>query len=475
MKAYGFYGYSNTRLKVRRSLLFDQEFFARLLKANDTNKIIAALAETNYRRDIERGLVKHPGMIGVEEGLKLHLINTYEEVKLFIRDNEQAQNLVGLLLARFDLHNLKTIMRGFHSNTSKEEIAEDLIPAGELDEVLLRDLTKQLNLKACIDHLVMFKVPYARPLLQNYASYNKTGSLANLELELDKFYYDYILGRTGGLSRALSKNIRIVRDLVQRDIDMTNIMTAFRLNEEVVSEVEKAVAEMKEKEESASTEAMADKETEPVVEGKASKLAFVKNIPALIKKIPGVVKKTPGAVKKIPASVKKVPSSLRKVPTKIGLIGGKVLALIRRKPLEIKEIEKKAQEKGLGGKQLQLLNSFFIEGGKEIRREQFVKLSRLSNAEKIVEGLKRTSYYKPLKEGMKNHLITNSLAIFERKIEDFNIKKTVGLFRADPLSVGIIVAYMWAKFNEVTNLRIILRGKEVQMPEKDIKEALILV
>lgn len=430
-----FYGYPNARIRAKKTRLFDKQFFEQLLKASETKDVIATLTETEYRKDIEQGLLKHPGMLGMEEGLKIHFINTFKEVKRFLQDNNQAHNLIGLMVARFDLHNIKTILRGFYSNTGKQEIERDLIPAGELDESLLKGLLSQLSLKAVIDQLVVFKIPYSKPLNEGFVEYKKTKNLADLELRVDRFHYEHILRRTKGHSR----NVKIVRELIQRDIDTTNIMTLLRLTKEQIF-----LKEM-----------LGNRETE--VE-EVKELSIIK---ILLFKILATVKRVFVWFIEI---VKRVLIWIKNILLNIYLF------IFRKKKLQ--QMAAMAQK---GPTAKKTLDDFFIPGGKEVNLFQFYKLASLGDVEKIIEGMKHTLYYKPLKEGLKKTRITGSLAVLERKVEDSNISKTIRLFRDDPLGVGIVIAYLWAKFNEVINLRIILRGKEVEMPEKDIKEALVIV
>ena len=41
--------------------------------------------------------------------------------------------------------------------------------------------------------------------------------------------------------------------------------------------------------------------------------------------------------------------------------------------------------------------------------------------------------------------------------------------------MGVMASYIWAKYNEVVNLRIIIRGKAIGMQERKIREELIFV
>ncbi|MDI7253258.1 MAG: V-type ATPase subunit, partial [Actinomycetota bacterium] len=44
----------------------------------------------------------------------------------------------------------------------------------------------------------------------------------------------------------------------------------------------------------------------------------------------------------------------------------------------------------------------------------------------------------------------------------------------DPLGIGVIIHYMWRKYLEITNLRIIMRGKSIGLIESQIRKELFL-
>jgi V/A-type H+-transporting ATPase subunit C len=49
------------------------------------------------------------------------------------------------------------------------------------------------------------------------------------------------------------------------------------------------------------------------------------------------------------------------------------------------------------------------------------------------------------------------------------------MFFRDPLSIAMAVGYLWAKYNEVTNLRIIARCRLADIPEKELRGELLHV
>ena len=49
------------------------------------------------------------------------------------------------------------------------------------------------------------------------------------------------------------------------------------------------------------------------------------------------------------------------------------------------------------------------------------------------------------------------------------------MFRGDPLSFTIVIGYLWAKLNEVTNIRVIARCREAGMPDELMESEIFYV
>ena len=67
------------------------------------------------------------------------------------------------------------------------------------------------------------------------------------------------------------------------------------------------------------------------------------------------------------------------------------------------------------------------------------------------------------------------VSVFEKDLDKYLIKRGISRFLCDPLSVAIPIGYIWAKYNEVTNIRIIARCKTADVPEKEMRGELIYV
>jgi V/A-type H+-transporting ATPase subunit C len=121
------------------------------------------------------------------------------------------------------------------------------------------------------------------------------------------------------------------------------------------------------------------------------------------------------------------------------------------------------------------VDEFFLEGGRSVDRELYRELAHMSDVDEVLDRLKGSPYGKVLDDAVLKYVEENSIAVFERALEDYHMRKALLLGRGDPLGVGVCVAYLWAKQNEVTNLRIIVKGKSVGMPVDRVRGELILV
>ncbi|MHB0976411.1 MAG: V-type ATPase subunit [Candidatus Aquicultorales bacterium] len=389
------YGYINARIRSMKSQLCNRGFIENLLGMSDAEEVIAALGKTEYREDIEKGTVKFPGILGIEEGLKDHLATSFTKISRIVGGNKEAASMLGILLGRWDLHNVRTIIRGKHAEAGEDALRSQLIPTGGLDEVTLHELVKQPDIKSCIDLMANWGIRYAKPLKAGYRRYLDTGNLADLELSLDKFYYDYAIKATErGLFKGTSLNVRLVRDFLASEIDFVNIMSAMRLVKEHLAD---------------------------------------------------------------------------KLLQKAEVEGSDVSPIERfvHGPKSAEALIEESMERGLA--------RYFIRGGVELKISRLVELAKLPEVEDMVDALRDTSYGQLLAEGLKRFFETGSISVMERLMEERIIKKKVGLFRGEPLSLSLLIAYLWAKYNEVVNLRIILHGKSVGMAEDRIREALVLV
>ena len=135
-------GYVNARVKGMHSFLLDHTRLNTLILKPDIDSLISELEQTPYREDLQRAMITSSGVRGIEYALRLNLIRTFRKILSFV-EGEIGEKYLNIFLCRWDVHNLKTILRGKKVHIPPQEIRDCLIPAGTLDEATIVELLKQ--------------------------------------------------------------------------------------------------------------------------------------------------------------------------------------------------------------------------------------------------------------------------------------------------------------------------------------------
>lgn len=348
------YAYVNARIRAMKSRLLDRSLLELLINKPDLDSLISELEKTAYREELEKSGVLFKGITRIEVAIRKDLVRTFRTILNFIR-GEDAETLLTIILHRWDIQNIKTVLRGKKIQASPSEILECLIPAGELDEAALTELVKQPDVKTVIDLLATWGIVYARPLILNFKEYTETRDMLVLEYALDTFYYEDALST---LKAEESDDARILKSIIITEIEINNIKTVLRV---------------------------------------------------------------------------------------------------------IRDRIDREEAKG-----------YLIKGSTEFDTERLLSLMKTGTIEGALKQLEGTRYQFLTKVPLE-YVAAEKISAFEKELEKYLVKKAIGQFLGDPLSISIPIAYIWAKYTEVTNIRIIARCKVGEMSEKELREALISV
>jgi V/A-type H+-transporting ATPase subunit C len=344
------YGYLNARVKGMKGRLLGRKALDELIMKPDVDSLIAALEETPYREDIEAAGVSSSGVYRIELALRQNFTRTFRKI-LGLVEGDRAETYMKIFLQKWDVQNVKTILRGKSIHAASEEIFECLLPVGALDEVTLTEMIRQPDVKSVIDLLATWRIEYARPLTKNFNRYQESRDLLVLENALDQSYYSNALA---GLSYFVY-NDRIVRDVLALEIDVINIKT--------------------------------------------------------------------------------------------------VLRLIRD---------------GIGADEAK---RFLIEGGRRLDVDFLLSLVNTKSLEGALKMLEPTRY--AFLASVPGDIVKKGkISDLEKLLDRHLILKGISAGRGDPLSIAVPIGFFWAKYNEVTNLRIISRCKTAGMSDDQVKEEL---
>ena len=211
--------YVSARVRSRRSRLFDEEDYQKLLRMGPS-EIARYMEETEYEEEMNALGARHSGVDLIEYALNRNLANHFEDI-LRWADGPLYDN-IARHLRKFDAWNVKTILRGVYTDASRDEIENDLVEAGELDHDLLVALAESGSVEAVVDGLD--GTLFGDPLREAYDDFESTGLLVPLENAVDRAFYENLLGDIRG-----GEGTDLYREFLTAEIDFRNVRNALRL------------------------------------------------------------------------------------------------------------------------------------------------------------------------------------------------------------------------------------------------------
>ena len=347
------WGYINARIRGMKSRLLDHRMLDNLILQPDLESLIGESEKTPYRDDIIDARGRYAGMPCIEYALRTNFVRTFRKILAFA-EKEEAERYIRIFLHRWDVQNIKTILRGKNIHVTNEEILECLVPAGELDEAALTELVRQQDPKAVIDLLATWRIPWAKPLTTAFPEFAQKGDISRLECALDQYYYEEALRAVKGPD----PNNALIRHILAIEIDVVNIKTVLRMIRDHIDPVE--------------------------------------------------------------------------------------------------------------------AERFLIAGGLEYDLKKLARLLALHTIGDVLAGM-ADSRYQFLSATSEAAVKVQKISVIEKELERYLVMQGTRSFSGDPLSVASMIGYFWAKYNEITNIRVISRCKTADFPVEHLREELVYV
>lgn len=207
-----------SRLLARREL-------EALAETGSLQGMVSALAKTAYRKSIESALARASGLEVISQAIRMDLISTLGKARGFYSDD--AGSMVAIALRPYDLHNLKTILRGLARNIASAEILEALVPVGELKYAVLSELSRAQGPRAAIDILASMNEPIAQPLLRLRAR-QPGADVPEMELALDQWHYQ----EARKYMESAPSAAEVLDAALKLDADINNVLSMLRFVQE---------------------------------------------------------------------------------------------------------------------------------------------------------------------------------------------------------------------------------------------------
>ena len=209
------YGYVNARIRARFRDILRPEHYRRLLEAQDFGGFVSALRETAYAP-----FVPPDADLGeVLRGLRAYMERNSS--KLLEVSAGEPRLLLGVLLGKWDVFNIITVLRAKLKGTEPERARAELVPAGSLGSAKLEALLGEPDAPSALELLASWGWPVGRELTKAV----RAGNLAEAEYLLLKGYFDWARSQLN----PRKPNHALVLEVLRRMVDTRNVISVLML------------------------------------------------------------------------------------------------------------------------------------------------------------------------------------------------------------------------------------------------------
>lgn len=219
------YAAANAAIRAGLSQLLTPEQWRRLLAASELDEFIDRLGATAYGSVISALGNDRVDLAQLERALAQYLVQASRAPFKFLQGQPRA--LLEWLWRRFDLDNLKILLRAIATQTPAGQIRSSLLPLADGSDLPWGRLAGARSIPALIEQLDATYAGsfYAQALQPALNRYRREGALFLLEISLDLAYYRQLLelvNQLGGRDRQAAGRF------VGTMIDAQNLLWAFR-------------------------------------------------------------------------------------------------------------------------------------------------------------------------------------------------------------------------------------------------------
>ena len=176
------FAYVNARVRSMESRLLKDHKINELIESAGTTELIGFLEDTDYGPYLSEVMGQSEDPVIVEKALDIHLAHVYQTLANISPDG--ARKILKLLEKKFDVKNIKTLLRAKYVGLDAEETFKLLIPLGTIPESKLRELSETKAIEEIVSALE--GTGYSSVHSEGLTQYEQNGKLTTLEMSLDK-------------------------------------------------------------------------------------------------------------------------------------------------------------------------------------------------------------------------------------------------------------------------------------------------
>jgi vacuolar-type H+-ATPase subunit C/Vma6 len=216
------YSAANARMHGLKGKLLGADEYDALLQASDVQSCLTVLSRSAYNESIQ----DFTELNQIEHGLKQDFVLSYIKIISFLT-GKKPHRFFEVLISKFDLINLKSIVRSLVKKTNPETVSEPFIISLGRYHVIPIEQALRAN---TFDNLitVMRNTPFAHALEMGYQQYESEQKSLPLELALD---FDYYLNMWQVLDELDSADKRNTMNLLGTQCDIFNLVWIMRFRE----------------------------------------------------------------------------------------------------------------------------------------------------------------------------------------------------------------------------------------------------
>lgn len=210
------YASVNARIKVMRTELTDAATLEAALTASSYQEYLRILSEGALREDMGDAAARGAGLHDLDAALSHNYLRTVRCIQSLAIGPTARE--INALVMRYDLANIKTLVRGILAGRTPAEIEAGLIPAGTIRPAVLQAAASSADVASLSQTLAVGGGPLGQVLRQAVTG-GATDAL-ELEVALDQGYYRSVIAGVRGAG---------ARRYFTREIDVRNLLTALQL------------------------------------------------------------------------------------------------------------------------------------------------------------------------------------------------------------------------------------------------------
>lgn len=225
-KKKGNYPYVVARVKAMKSHLMGDDSYQKMMLMS-LPEISRFISESGYSKEITDLASKFDGINLIEHATYKNMASCFRNI--YESSNGELKDILAADLDRWNIWNIKIILRSKSYGLKGDDVIEDLVPAGSLG---LPALEKLMAIESIEDCFTAYGKMTGMPIPQEvFNDYKEKGNLSPIEDFLVKYHYENLLRTIDANSRPM----RLYQDFIRLEIDLINLETILKLKLEGIS------------------------------------------------------------------------------------------------------------------------------------------------------------------------------------------------------------------------------------------------